>query len=91
MWLILNIKYILPILNKMYSNIPHGRVFAQCSKCERLFPVNLDGKSDRFNCRLHKIKNGKCEDCGSITPFKSKDFDHNCYHTTKKTCPCLIL
>jgi len=91
MWLILNIKYILPILNKMYSNIPHGRVFAQCSKCERLFPVNLDGKSDRFNCRLHKIKNGKCKDCGSITPFKSKDFDHNCYHTTKKTCPCLIL
>ena len=78
MWLILNIKYILPILNKMYSNIPHGRVFAQCSKCERLFPVNLDGKSDRFNCRLHKIKNGKCKDCGSITPFKSKDFDHNC-------------
>ena len=75
----------------MYSNIPHGRVFAQCSKCERLFPVNPNGKSDRINCRLHNIKNGKCKDCGSITPFKSKDFDHNCYHATKKTCPCLIL
>jgi len=75
----------------MYSNIPSGRIYTECSKCERFFPVNIDGKSIRKNCKLHKVKRGKCTDCGSTTPFKNQDFDHNCYHTTKKTCPCLIL
>ena len=71
----------------MYSNIPSGRIYAQCSKCERLFPVNIDGKSIIQNCKLHKVKKGKCRDCGSTTPFKSQDFDHNCYHTTKNLVP----
>ena len=64
----------------MYANIPSGRVYAKCSKCERLFPVKPNGKSVRQNCKLHKIRRNKCRDCGSPPPFNSKDFDHNCYH-----------
>jgi len=75
----------------MYSNIPSGRIYTECSKCERFFPVNIDGKSIRKNCKLHKVKRGKCTDCGSTTPFKNQDFDHNCYHTKIKSCPCSIL
>ena len=74
----------------MYANIPSGRIYIKCSKCDRMFSVTRGGKSIRNDCRLHRIKFGKCRDCGDEKPYQSKDFDHNCYHTSSKSC-CLIL
>ena len=56
----------------MYSNIPSGRIYTQCSKCERLFPVNMDGKSIRPNCKLHKVKGGNAEIVVQHHPLKVK-------------------
>ena len=75
----------------MYANrIPPCRIYIKCSKCDRMFPVTNEGKSIRKNCRLHRIKFGKCRDCGDKKPYQTKDFDHNCYHTAPQSC-CLIL
>jgi hypothetical protein len=57
------------------------RTYNKCSKCDRIFRLNLNGKSYNYSCRFHNIRGCRCIDCGKNTPLKPNDNDHNCYHT----------
>ena len=47
----------------------------KCGKCNNKYFLYTS------RCRVHKIQDGICIDCGT-----EESIDSNCYHTPKKNC-----